>query len=46
MTKDADRIKKKFQKLMKKENKMRELVFYKKMINKSLFQKRVQAMLT
>jgi hypothetical protein len=45
LTKNVDRVKKKFHKLMKEENKTRELIFYKKMINRSLSQKRVQAML-
>ncbi len=45
LTKNVDRVKKKFHKLMKKENKTKELIFYKKMINKSTFQDKVQIML-
>lgn len=45
LTKNADRSKREFQKLMKEENKSRELKFYRNMIQRTMPQDRIEAML-
>jgi hypothetical protein len=45
MTKNANRSKKEFRKLMKKENKSRELKLYKEMIQRIMSRKKIEFML-
>jgi hypothetical protein len=46
LTENADRSKKEFRKFMKEENKNRKLKIYKNMIQRTMFKKKIESMLT